>query len=118
MADIVVTIPKGYFDENGQYAKTHFSIGRHPKRWNEDPVHPSTIFFVYEGAVRYWADLETLCDEDMTCEVTGKKWKGLNLNFSCFKEMKRPVPMTGFRSFRYLDRMPKSVQQKVMAGRE
>ena len=111
MADIVVTIPKGYFDEPGFYTKDTFRIGRRPKRLEEG----DTIFLVYQGEVLYRAYFDGFID-DVDCGATENYWDGINLEFSDFKELEKPVPLKGFRGFRYVDRLPAKVRKALEAA--
>ena len=94
MADIVVTVPKGYF-EGERYQKDTFGFGgtRKPKRLK----YHDRIYIVYEGLIEEFypfEDYETEPDEDHFEFYLGVR-----------RQLAKPFPCKGFQGFRYAERM-------------
>lgn len=89
--DIVVTVPKGYFRDEGRYEKAFFTLGgRRPKRlkWND------RIYIAYEGFIEEFYEFWGY-----------NPGPDVEFEFGNQRELSRPFPCKGFQGFRYADRM-------------
>lgn len=110
--DIVVTIPKKesaniekeeeWAEENKDTAAICFwKVSNEPRKLNAG----DRVYFVENGMITSY-NIFKYCDWDLTCEVTGREWPGLNLVMEIPTAiLKKPVPMKGFRGFRYMERV-------------
>ena len=98
--DIIVTVPKddvtytrdaklGY--RFNDFTRAHWRLPNEPRRFIQTE---SRVGFVWDGAIRAVAEEAFLDDEGGTTVVV---WKVSKVYFC------RPIPMKGFRGFRYYD---------------
>jgi len=57
----------------------------------------------YRGNLIGWMEIVGFSEEEFTCEVTGNRWKGKFIQRSGPFNPIDPIPMKGFRGFKYLD---------------
>jgi len=110
--DIVVTIPKKEaaniekeerWAEENKYttARCFWKVSGVPKKLKRG----DRVYFVENGMITSYNEF-MYCDWDLTCDVTGREWPGLNLVMDIPAViLKKPVPMKGFRGFRYIERI-------------
>lgn len=92
MADIVVTVPKGYFKE-ARYTKDYFTFGgtRKPKRLK----YRDRIYIAYEGRIEEFYTFEGYDEEFDHLEV--------QFYFGDRRQLVKPFPCKGFQGFRYAE---------------
>jgi hypothetical protein len=110
--DIAVTIPKSELknvQKEEDWAEKHkdeavicfWKIRGVPKKLNKD----DRVYFIENGMITSY-NIFKYCDWDLTCEVTGRFWEGLNLVMEAPAIiLKKPVPMRGSQGFRYIERI-------------
>ncbi|GAG53555.1 unnamed protein product [marine sediment metagenome] len=119
--DIVITVPKSELKNieqeekwakgemgDGGLVECYWQIGRKPKHlrgWSElKDDEEDRVYFIHDGMiVNYNVFREFTWDAH--CDVTGRDWPGLNLLMETPSvPVTPPVPMKGFRGFRYIER--------------
>ena len=107
--DIIVTIPASRLQDIIEEEKTvaaaqergediHFfwEVSRRPKDLNVG----DKVYFVWDGSMRSWHEV-TGFDEDKVCSTTGRRYKGCCILLNVEENEIKPVPMAGFRGYRY-----------------
>jgi hypothetical protein len=70
------------------------------------PVHSGKgkkCFLNYNGNIIGWMEIVGFSEEEFTCSTTGRKWKGKFIQRAGPFHPINPIPMKGFRGFKYLD---------------
>lgn len=109
--DIVVTIPKNRLEtveeeesrvveglKKGEKWHFFWSLGRMPKRADD----LERCYFLWGGAIRAYHNIDWF-DEDMECEHTGNFYEGVCVVLDPIIHNIKPIPMKGFRGFRYYE---------------
>lgn len=108
--DIVVTTPKQSIEiaaEEAEYCIKN-KFGYYFRVLNSSPKNvniSSKVFYVEDGYVRGFAEVFKIHFGQMTCEITGKIWKGnciLVMSASSWCWIK-PIKMKGFQGYRYFN---------------
>jgi hypothetical protein len=106
--NIIVTVPKREYRNLGiedvwagqqkEGVIQFWSMARLPK----DLTVGDRVYFIQDGAVRYWHECLGKSDTGLDCEATGRTWEGpaILLKYPDTK-LKIPVSMKGFQGFRY-----------------
>lgn len=121
--DIIVTIPKNKFkdiEKEEAWAKKHknaqcfWKISKIPKKLKKG----DKVYFIENGAIKSY-NIFIGIDEDCKCEVTGTEWPGLNLIMEAPSiTLKKPIPMKGFRGFRYYKKLHKDARNRQRVNDE
>lgn len=106
--DIVITIPKTiswseYEKELAAAEKgetLNFKVRHFPK------TKPGNRCYVcHDGSIKGWMEISKLSEKEFECTTTGKTWKGKFVERSGkFNKLDEPIPMTGFRGFKYFNK--------------
>jgi hypothetical protein len=109
--NICVTLPSNVdwsdYDKELEQVKDYkmvmnFRVPFLPKK--EDRPFIKRCYICHRGFVVGWMDVVGFVDEfDFECQATGKKWNGKFIQRSGPFHPIAPVPMKGFRGFRYVD---------------
>lgn len=107
--NIVVTIPKKMLpqiereeklvrklERHGTPCTFFWKIGRKPKKL----IPGDRCYFVWDGAVRAWHTVIGFA-KDVKCDMTGILHSGICVVLGSKINEIEPVPMKGFRGFRY-----------------
>lgn len=105
--DIVITIPKAIkwevyekeleAAENGE--TMNFKVRHFP---NTKPG--SKCYVCHDGFIKGWMKISKLSEKEFDCTTTGKTWKGKFVERTGkFNALDEPIPMKGFRGFKYFD---------------
>lgn len=105
--DIIITIPKKikWIDYEKELEKVidksqviNFKVNFFPKT-----NVGNKCYLVYDGFIRGWMEIVGLENKKFKCTTTGKVWEGKFIERSGpFHEIE-PIPMKGFRGFRYMN---------------
>lgn len=63
----------------------------------------SKCYLIHQGHIRGWMKIVGMSEEEFTCEVTGKKWRGRFIQRSGPFHKITPIPMKGFQGFKYIN---------------
>ena len=63
----------------------------------------SKCYLNYKGNLIGWMEIVDFSEEEFTCKVSGRKWKGKFIQRSGPFHSIDPIPMKGFRGFKYMD---------------
>lgn len=105
--DIIVTIPKSIAWED--YEKELTEVRDGSKVLNFKTANfPQTnagnrCYVLHDGEIKGWMKIVALTENDFTCEVTGKTWKGKFIQRSGPFHYIPPIEMKGFQGFRYVN---------------
>ncbi len=107
-SDIIITIPSN-IDWN-EYRKELDSVKNGSNNLNfKVPFLPkkdivgNKCYLNYNGNVVGWMKITGIKEKSFTCSTTGKNWSGKFIERSGqFNEIE-PIPMKGFRGFRYFN---------------
>lgn len=110
MKDIVITIPKKIKWE--EYQKEldkvkdekevlNFKVTHLPK----DTSKGRRCYIVYNDNIIGWMKISGLVEQEFTCSTTGKNWKGKFIQRTGKLNKINPIPMKGFRGFRYYEKI-------------
>jgi hypothetical protein len=105
--DIVITIP--YTIDWEDYSKELDKV----KDWKyvlnfkvpNFPAHSgkgAKCYLNYRGNLIGWMEIVGFSEEEFTCETTGRKWTGKFIQRSGPFYKINPIPMKGFRGFKYM----------------
>lgn len=103
--DIIVTIPKSISWK--EYEKELIAVRDGSKILNFKTAHFPNIkignrcYLLHDGEIKGWMKIVGFEENDFTCEVTGKKWKGKFIQRSGPFHYITPIEMKGFQGFRY-----------------
>ena len=115
--DIVITIPKseyGNIDKEIEWAQglpiedlrgttKNWTVGRFPTKIEDG----DRCYFIKDGQIVHYREIIGLDETSFTCEVTNRDWSGPMLELSPIPiALNEPVPMKGFRGWRYLRERP------------
>ena len=110
LKNIIVTTPKGEQETAAQEAQDCIDAkGGHYfrvfKRRPKNIEAGSRIFYVEDGYIRGFATVESVNEDNMKCDTSGKEWGD-----GCYAIMPAnswqwisPVAMKGFQGYRYFD---------------
>jgi hypothetical protein len=106
---IVVTVPRSEranIKAEDKFVEKHTGVEQAWKVSNV-PKHllpGDRVYFIEDGVIRYYHTFRRV-EKDFRCEVTGRVWHGNNLILFCPEvKLRQPVPMKGFRGFRYAEK--------------
>ena len=104
--DVIITLPKTVKWED--YEKELETIKDGTQVMNFKVNHlPKTkegckCYLVHDGYIRGWMTIVGLVEDDFTCTTTGKEWSGKFIQRAGQFNYIDPIPMKGFRGFRYM----------------
>lgn len=108
-ADIVITIPKSI--PWSEYEK-ELARAEEGEVMNYKVTHfPKTkvgckCYVVHEDHIRGYMQISGMSEKEFTCSTTGKEWKGKFVERTGkFHKLDQPIPMKGFRGYRYFKPM-------------
>lgn len=109
--NICVTIPStvdwGEYEKELEQVKDYkmvmnFKCNRLPNKF--DRYHIRKCYLCYKGNVIGWMDVVGFVENnEFDCTTTGKNWSGNFIQRSGPFHYIDPIPMKGFRGFRYVD---------------
>lgn len=103
--DIIITIPKSI--PWTEYEKELNAVKDGSKVLNfKTSNFPKTqagnrCYLVHDGEIKGWMKIVGLSEDEFTCEITGKVWKGKFVQRSGPFHYITPIDMKGFQGFRY-----------------
>lgn len=107
-SDIVITIPSSIKWEDYQMEiddalknnyVLNYKVSSFPKRTRKG----NKCYLVYNNNIVGWLPIIGFEEKEFTCQTTGKKWMGKFIVRGPQFTRIEPIPMKGFRGFRYFE---------------
>lgn len=121
MSDIVIKIPKKvaevtlkeYIEASDKGMELNYKVPFFPKKAEKGDL----CYFAVGNEIKGWHIIKRFAEDEFTCEITGKKWKGkfiIRDGNTLHKCKSLPVPFKLGRSFTYVE----TTTAKLMSGEE
>ena len=108
LKDIIITLPNDIqweeyqkeLDKVKDYKSVmNFKVPNFPKQSGKG----QKCFLNYQGNIIGWMEIIGFTEQEFNCSTTGIKWKGKFIQRSGPFHSIDPIPMNGFRGFRYMN---------------
>jgi hypothetical protein len=105
--DIAITLPSSISWEDYQKEIDLVTDGSNVMNFkvNSFPVNSGVgmkCYLCHRGQMLGWMEIVGMVENDFTCSTTGKEWSGKFIQRSGPFHKIDPIPMKGFRGFRYI----------------
>lgn len=106
--DIVITIPSSikwedYQKEIDDALKNNYVLNYKVSSFPKRTQKGNKCYLVYNNNIVGWLPIIGFDEKEFTCQTTGKKWTGKFIVREPKFTRIEPIPMNGFRGFRYFE---------------
>ena len=107
-SDIIITIPSSikwvdYQKEIDDALKNNYVLNYKVSFFPKKTKVGDKCYLVYYNNIIGWLPIIGFEEKEFTCQTTGKKFTGKFIVRSPFLTKIEPIPMKGFRGFRYFE---------------